>query len=288
MTRSSTKSNSNKEMSDDRNSIVFWLEKIYEKIENIDINLCENNKIIKENSERLETMAKEIKLIKEQRDRDSAGNMTREDNPKLTNGNLDSKMNQLLDKRKLAYYNSIRNEGVAAVYKKFIEQTPPFIPRKFRESINPNASQKQRERMKNLEKQKLKYEIERLDEAAEKHRGELDDAELDTKQFIGDQEDALLRQDLKEKWCASVKREEARSNEIWNKKQQFLEDLPTRDTFNANSDSRRPQWKNGGRRMWDYQMREGRPNIGEEDHHRPRYNGNNKNFSLPHHLRRNR
>lgn len=212
-------------------SAVFWLKKIYEKMENMEAYMVENNSLIKQNSEKLDGICEEMKEIKVQCNKGSETGNQRTTNPqqqtKVTTS-LTLPMRNTLTSRKLAYYNKIRSEGIATIYKRFLEQKPPFIPNKFRESSNDNESERHRERMKKLEIQKITFEIEHLEEIGEKHRDTLENSELEMKQHIGEQEDPIQRQALKEQWYALIKSEEEKSEAIWEKKKEFFESLPTR------------------------------------------------------------
>lgn len=63
MTNNKVTKKDHKEESEEMNTI-FWLKKIYEKMDTIDRNLAENNQAIKNNSKRLDAICEEVKQIR--------------------------------------------------------------------------------------------------------------------------------------------------------------------------------------------------------------------------------
>ena len=270
-------------------------------MDTIEKNLVENNQVIKNNSKRLDAICEEVKKIK---------NWCGSEPPLRNKGTKESSVATndvntpcdvitpaispvfygILNTRKLSYYNKIRNEGIATIYKGFLEKNPPFIPKKFREAGTPNDSEKQRERLDKLEVQKVTFEIERLKEQEEKHLEELENAELEIKEHISEQEDPTVRQLLKEKWYSQTKYEEDKSDGIWAKKQHFFEDLEHRTTqenqHNKHTGKRRTNYFNseshGSQGLW--RQMNGRGNY--QNHFKQ--NRPKQNFSHPYNLRQNR
>mgnify|MGYP000563151265 CR=1 FL=1 len=309
-----------KEKGNEPDSAVFWLKKIFEKMENIETCLAENSNLIKQNSQKLENIHEEVKGIKEQCNKGSgsSNNKKTSDLRQQTKEaiSLSPVIRNALISRKLAYYKMIRCEGIANIYKGFLQLNPPYIPNKFREASIDNESEKHRERMRKLEIQKINFEIEHLEELGERHKQTMENSELEVKQHIGEQDDPIQRQSLKEEWYASSKKEEEKSEAIWDKKKEFFESLPTRmendqprrvygKTSDYNAGKRSNHYNNArtkamgnyhsGTYSGNYQpnahsVRQGPSNRVNDDGRNQNYNRNANNQNFPQHyfLRRNR
>ena len=131
--------------------------------------------------------------------------------------------------RKFAYYNQIRSNGIATIYKTFLKQETPFIPRKFREGRMPGESEEHRRRMEKMERFRMSLEIERLEDECSKQQKILDDSEKKIEEIIGQCDDPEQRQIYKELWLLTIKEEEGKSGKIWDKHRQFFENLPNND-----------------------------------------------------------
>ena len=231
----SSEGKENKEVEED-NQIVLWLKKIHDRMEKLDRNQEEQTEILKRQQISLTEIMNDVAAVKQQManlgDKGCAISPNKETNhfsstsPQLSLSELSIDAPKICHSRKLAYYNQIRSEGIAKIYKSFIEQDPPFIPRKFREGQIPGQSHEQRVRKEKLENFKMTLEIERLEEECSKQQEILDEAERKIEQIIGQHDDPSERQKFKEMWINIIKREEEKSNTIWIKRRQFFENLP--------------------------------------------------------------
>ena len=199
------------------------------KMETIETNLEENNRTIKKQSDSLILLFEEINNLKRHvclgDDIENKGMRMQDEtkNSHINNYNLQ----KILNSRKLNYYNKIRCDGIASIYRNFLEKEPPFIPRKFREAVTNNMSEQQQNRKKKLEIQRLTYEIEHLEELKEKHHKGLEETDLEIKEELAKEDDPVIRQSIKENWYARIQEEEEKSNTIWEKKKRFFENLPS-------------------------------------------------------------
>ena len=163
-------------------------------METIETNLEENNRTIKKQSDSLILLFEEINNLnthvclgngienKEMRMQDKTKNSH------INNYNLQ----KIINSRKLNYYNKIRCDGIAFIYRNFLEKEPPFIPRKFREAETNNMLEQQN-RKKKLEIQRLTYEIEHLEELKEKHHKGLEETDLEIKEELAKEDDLVIR-----------------------------------------------------------------------------------------------
>lgn len=221
-----------KNIDKDENTIVFWLSKIYDKIESIEINQKVTNEIMQTKIDSLDKKIENIITL-------NLNNTSPVNNSLITSSGYEDGTNSeerelyllkpKINIRKLAFYNKIRSKGISEIYGNFLKQSPPFIPRKFRESRIPGESDQQRKRMEHLEITKLKMEIERLEEEYNKHQSTVEEIESEIRETISKSNDAVERQHKKEIWVRETNKEEGISNQIWDRKKKFFEDLPSRE-----------------------------------------------------------
>ena len=112
-------------VSSDQNSIVYWLRKIHEKMENIEKCQFENSQMMKEQQRGIQEIAGEVLNIKAQMNQGPVtdkGYITGEQRqPSATAGkswfDKGRDVQQHFQTRKLAYYNQLRSGGIASIYK---------------------------------------------------------------------------------------------------------------------------------------------------------------------------
>ena len=61
----------------------------------------------------------------------------------------------LLNQRKIAFFNAIKSEETAKIYKEFVKKNEISIPRKFKEKITPQDTEEKKNKA-NLNRMKLK------------------------------------------------------------------------------------------------------------------------------------
>ena len=199
---------------------VYWLRKIFEKLEAIE---QQQNSCFKKMEETMDNLASEIKTKACYSNVQQIGTDIKD----YHNGNRLSKANpiinieELIKKRKHAYYNQIRSNGISAIYKEFLKLNPPFIPKKFREGHMPGESEAQKKRINTLETTRVTLECERLDEEAAKNESIVKSVENDVGEKIGKLDCPEKRQGFKEKWIKASQAEEKISDNIWQKKKVF-------------------------------------------------------------------
>ena len=237
--------NKEKEIENEETSSVFWLKKIYEKMDQLDVN---NNSALKQIEQRLDSLTNEVKAVKiamtQMESIVKQGNSTKlkviEENevfPK--NEGARREFFSALNKRKHTYYKKLRSTKIATVYRGFLEQTPPFIPKKFREGHMPGESEKQKERINSLEKTKLELECERLEEEISKQENDLMEIEKEVSQVISKEGSLEESQKLKETWIRKIQEEERVSENIWEKKKTYFENLKNNEMTRNNYPNRR-------------------------------------------------
>ena len=123
----------NKEQIEDGETAVFWLKKIYMKMETIETNLEENNRTIKKQSDSLILLFEEINNLKRHvclgDDIENKGMRMQDEtkNSHINNYNLQ----KIINSRKLNYYNKIRCDGIASInLQEFSRKRTAFYPAK--------------------------------------------------------------------------------------------------------------------------------------------------------------
>lgn len=221
----------NSKPEDDDDDCVFWLKKIFHKLESIEQNQID---LRKEMEAKPRSIPSSIEfsgrscndLSQEKRTDDTILNI----NEKEFIQNNQEEWSKQLGNRKQAFYNSLRSKEIANIYEQFLNQKPPFIPRKFREKRYPGISDDQNKRITSLETNKLEIEIDRLREQHSKHDHLMYEAEKQIKEVISTSTLVEQRQKLNEIWLKSVQAEEKRSQEIWAKKRLFFSNMPVRES----------------------------------------------------------
>ena len=252
--KQSTKNASKPDHEDD--VVAFWLKKIFEGIEIMQVNQEKTIEVLKEEQKSLKetvaTLVNEVTQLKRLTLHVPPNNGEKEMNNHTSVISLCPIKHELpkyLNSRKMAYYRQIRSSGIAGIYKEFLERDPPFIPNKFREKQMPGETQQQRERMKKLEATKVSYEIERLEEDCSNQQTVIDTAEREANKIICTKMDAIERETAKEQWLSNVKDEEERSRKIWEEKKKFFDSLPDNQEEESGNGSRanwRRPWRQTG------------------------------------------
>ena len=212
-----------------KTQLFFGLKKIYEKMNSLEEKISDNYKSVNEQSQRLDSFCEEMKKVTDLLSKGDAcphGETKQTKKREFDNSNAARNLRKIVNQRKLTYYNKVRSEGITAAYKDFLKLDPPFVPKKFREKMSYTESESQKSRIRKLEIFEMNCEIERLEEMVEKHRNELENAELEVKEQLSTIDDPSHRQYLKESWYSQIRDEKEKSNRIWESKKQFLDKLP--------------------------------------------------------------
>lgn len=137
--------------------------------------------------------------------------------------------NNLLNRRKLAYFNAIKNKETAKIYKSFIEMEEIFIPRKFREKINSQDTEKQKQIKNTLSLTKMQAQIEIQEDKTIHFTKKY--TEIDNKLFTKIKElcPKETHRFLSELWESKCKKEEEKSLNILERKITWLKALPEKE-----------------------------------------------------------
>ena len=159
-TRNQEEENKNN-ASDDRNTIVFWLQKVHDKMEDMEMKQQEQCKLLKNQQSSIDKINKEVSSIKEY----------------FNNGYSRSRAESLEHVRWHFTINFAPVELQLLFNQSYLKNDPPFIPKKFREGQIPGETEQQRKRKQRMETFKLTLEIEKLQEESRMQQAKIDETE---------------------------------------------------------------------------------------------------------------
>ena len=135
----------------------------------------------------------------------------------------------LLNKRKIAFYNAIKSKGMADTYEGFYEREEKYIPKKFREHITTQDTEPQKRIKHDLSIAKFRAQIDILHDKKEHYTTmylEIDEELQSEIMNLCPQETHDFLEDL---WIKETKYEEEKSKKIWDKKEQWIRTLPEQE-----------------------------------------------------------
>ena len=136
---------------------------------------------------------------------------------------LKATWNQILNKRRQAYWNAIKNENLADTYEKWIKKEEVIFPRKFRiKSIDSETSEETQIRL-NLASQRYEAEITLLRLRVSKFKKQFEECDKTIAEEIQQLGSGLIEEKLQELWIKDVSREEEKSQTILESKKLWLE-----------------------------------------------------------------
>ena len=132
-----------------------------------------------------------------------------------------SHLKNILNRRKLHFYQHLRSSELAEIYEQNLKMEPPRIPRKLREYTTPQDSVNAIRRKRSLECIKLQHLIDNLKEQAQLHQDQLRSDDTTASNYISSL-DPLLTSTLQKEWHDNCHRQETISVEIWSRKRLFF------------------------------------------------------------------
>ena len=145
----------------------------------------------------------------------------------------------LLNKRKIAFFNAIKSQGTSEIYKEFLQQCPVFIPRKFRERITAQDTEQQKEIKRNLNVLKVEAQIKILEDKITHYTTMYSEIDAEMGQEIINLCPQEMHLTLKEIWDNDTKKQEEISKQIWIKKEKWIKNLPTKESEEEKEQQRR-------------------------------------------------
>ena len=149
----------------------------------------------------------------------------------------------LLNKRKLAFYNAIKSKETARIYNNFLEMEQIYIPRKIREKTTPQDTEEQKNIKMDLNITKLNAQVKILEDKTLHYTTkylEIDDELLAEIETLCPKE---TRPFLSEQWKRECEKEEEKSTQIVEKKKLWLTNLPEREKETLRKEEERKKLK---------------------------------------------
>ena len=112
----------------------------------------------------------------------------------------------LLNQRKIAFFNAIKSEEIAKIYTELMKKDESFIPRKFQEKITPQDTEEQKKIKANLNLMKPKAQTEILKEKTTHYKTKYQEIDQELITEIGGLYPIETQPFLKELWKKTAKR----------------------------------------------------------------------------------
>ena len=135
----------------------------------------------------------------------------------------------LLNQRKLAYYNAIKCRGLSERFREFYEQEEMYIPKKFREKITQQDTETQRRIKMDLSVSRFVANIKILEDKIVHYTTKYLEIDEELKAEITTQCPVSTHSFLFDLWEVESKAEEEKSKSIWLKKDVWIKDLPNHE-----------------------------------------------------------
>lgn len=165
------------------------------------------------------------------------GTAIQEDQCRIILNRISTTWQDKLNDRKLSYWHYLQNENKAKLYEKWITESPLYLPLKFRPKIINNETPTATQKRVSIARERYKGDIEVMKSYAASHN--------ETFSQIDDEMDGIISSHtqspahykiLKKWWLEDAIRNAQMSQQLWDKKQNFLESLRTKDLEKAPDD----------------------------------------------------
>lgn len=131
--------------------------------------------------------------------------------------------NNHLNKRKQLYWHSLNSENTAIIHETWINKEKKIIPRKFLMKHIRDETEEEKNIRQNLVVEKFQAEIEMLKIRANRHQAKYRQVDQEMNDLLEKQFDENTAGELEALWIAECKKEEVKSQDRWQTKQQWLE-----------------------------------------------------------------
>ena len=132
-------------------------------------------------------------------------------------------LSRKLNQRKFNFYESVRNEGIAQIYQKSLQESVPKVPRKFFKNPVPHLNSIENDLRKELIIKEVEHEIKRLKMTAELKSNFVKRIDNEVTEFFNNRYDHIEAQAQILKWIDTTKKEETVIKNIWEEKSKFFD-----------------------------------------------------------------
>ena len=149
-----------------------------------------------------------------------------------------------LNQRKQAFWNMLKNENTSVIYVNWFSRDKPIIPKKFQSKTFPSEPEEQKKIKEELSLQKMKAQAQLHHVIAERNKAKYEDKDKEMLTEMGKISSEHIRHQLQELWKNDCKKQEEKSQKIWELKKTWFEEFESNVDHTTNSDHTAPTTSN--------------------------------------------
>ena len=143
-----------------------------------------------------------------------------------------------LNQRKQAFWNMLKNENTSVIYVDWFSRDSAIIPKKFQSKTFPNEPEEQKKIKEALSLEKMRAQAKLHHAIAERNKAKFE--EKDREMLIEKISSAHVRQQLQELWRNDCKKQEEKSQNLWEVKKRWFEKFECSGENIANTEDTAP------------------------------------------------
>lgn len=145
-----------------------------------------------------------------------------------------------LNQRKQAFWNMLKNENTSVIYVDWFSRDNAIIPKKFQSKTFPNEPEEQKKIKEALSLEKMKAQAKLHHAVAERNKAKFEEKDREMLNEIEKISSGYVRQQLQELWRNDCKKQEDKSQNLWEVKKSWFEKFECNGENIANSEDTAP------------------------------------------------
>ena len=145
-----------------------------------------------------------------------------------------------LNQRKQAFWNMLKNENTSVIYVDWFSRENAIIPKKFQSKTFPNEPEEQKKIKEALSLEKMKAQAKLHHAIAERNKAKFEEKDREMLNEIEKISSVHVRQQLQELWGNDCKKQEEKSQKLWEVKKSWFEKFEYSGENIANSEDAAP------------------------------------------------
>lgn len=145
-----------------------------------------------------------------------------------------------LNQRKQAFWNMLKNENTSVIYVDWFSRDNAIIPKKFQSKTFPNEPEEQKKIKEALSLEKMKAQAKLHHAIAERNKTKFEEKDREMLNEIEKISSVHVRQQLQELWRNDCKKQEEKSQNLWEVKKSWFEKFECSGENIANSEDAAP------------------------------------------------
>ena len=141
-----------------------------------------------------------------------------------------------LNQRKQAFWNMLKNENTSVIYVDWSSRDNAIIPKKFQSKTFPNEPEEQKKIKEALSLEKMKAQAKLHHVIAERNKAKFEEKDREMLNEIEKISSVYVRQQLQELWRNDCKKQEEKSQNLWEVKRRWFEEFEGSGGNIANSE----------------------------------------------------